>query len=327
MTVFGGNVLGKSVMVPGLGEFGYFSVGSILHSRGIEHFFQPEGAASRIDGSVRFSAYVDPDGDLKWKFDHAEGPHSRKRAYDAPPLTEETQIDFPSDVAAEMRRLTETLHERQPGLWYHQAVSAIDIELKEFEKAEAEHVRFIRIFTGLLANPELPKSHFDEAPPGSHSVGTFRPATDAEREESREFWRKGIAEREDTLTKLRADTADRIALLTRLREAMNKWSRTKAGRDSGADPIDFYREAIPASAPLQEMPMNKYLIEYGSDNQLATFEASAPEGAIKECLEWLDGEAGPDPINSVSLCIQINLSDAELAGGAEQRLMTETFVG
>lgn len=174
MTVFGGNVLGKSVTVPGLGEFGYFSVGSILHSRGIEHFFQPEGAASRIDGTVRFSAYVDLDGDLKWKFDHAEGPNSRERAYDAPPLTEETQIDFPSEVVAEMRRLTETLHEREPGLWYHQVISAIDIEIKEFEKRKRNMSALSASSQDCSPIPNFPKAispkRLPDHIPSGHSV-------------------------------------------------------------------------------------------------------------------------------------------------------------
>src|SRR3546814_11553301 len=66
------------------------------------------------DLHVRFSTFIDEDGRIAWRFVYATGPISRKRDWREPRLDEETQIDFPPVVIAEMRRISEKLYERDP---------------------------------------------------------------------------------------------------------------------------------------------------------------------------------------------------------------------
>src|SRR3546814_19764999 len=72
------------------------------------------------------------------------GPISRKRDWREPRLDEETQIDFPPVVIAEMRRISEKLYERDPVAWFFQTIGALDMELDSRLRKEDDLVRTIQ---------------------------------------------------------------------------------------------------------------------------------------------------------------------------------------
>src|SRR3546814_13017657 len=88
------------------------------------------------------------------------GPISRKRDWREPRLDEETQIDFPPVVIAEMRRISEKLYERDPVAWFFQTIGALDMELDSRLRKDDDLVRTIQHLTDMLGKPPEPHQHF-----------------------------------------------------------------------------------------------------------------------------------------------------------------------
>lgn len=233
----------KHTLAPGLGKIYSHAVGSTSGSTGFDHYFLPEGADKPIIGTVRFSTYIAENGEVAWAFVSAEGPISRKRSWRDLALTEETQVDFPPAAIAEMRRISETLYERDPAEWFYQAIGALDHEINSLNDVENQLVRFIKNFTAFLANPNEPARIFVHTPLPRQEKGHFRVATPAERKARRDTWQKNLTRSKASLTKHRAEQSDRLALLKRLRSAMAKWTGS-AGSKKAANPFELYQAAL-----------------------------------------------------------------------------------
>src|SRR3546814_4144872 len=175
----------KHTVLPGVGTIHSHSVGNTSHTTGFDHYFLPEGAEKEIPGHVRFSTFIDEDGRIAWRFVYATGPISRKRDWREPRLDEETQIDFPPVVIAEMRRISEKLYERDPVAWFFQTIGALDMELDSRLRKEDDLVRTIQHLTEMLGKPHEPKQHFVTAEECGLKKGFHRTATPEEREARR----------------------------------------------------------------------------------------------------------------------------------------------
>ena len=233
----------KHVILAGLGTIHSHSVGSTAYTTGHDHYFLAEGAEKPVAGSVRFAAKVGETGEIEWRFVHATGANSRKRDWREPALTEDTQVDFPAAVVAEMRRLSETLHEREPTSWMFHAHGAVDMELRERIGKEDELERSIVILGNLLANPAEPTKHFVPAAESDTGKGFFRPATADETAATRAMWTERREKAFTKLAALKAEQADRIALLKRLGKALSTWAHQKTDRGSV---YKMYQAAIAA---------------------------------------------------------------------------------
>src|SRR3546814_7021671 len=168
----------KHTVLPGVGTIHSHSVGSTAHPPGFEHYSLPQGAEKEIPRHVRFSTFIDEDGRIAWRFVYATGPISRKRDWREPRLDEETQIDFPPVVIAEMRRISEKLYERDPVAWFFQTIGALDMELDSRLRKEDDLVRTIQHLTEMLGKPHEPKQHFVTAEECGLKKGFHRTATD-----------------------------------------------------------------------------------------------------------------------------------------------------
>ena len=230
-------------VMPGIGKIHTHSVGNTSYTTGLDHYFLAEGAEKPVTGSVRFSAFVDDAGEIAWRFVHAEGPEARKRGWKEPRLTEATQVDFPAEAIVEMRRLSETLQERDQTGWFFHALGAVDMELRDRVGKQDEIARAIQTLEGLLAKPNEPVNHFVSAAEAGADKGFHRPATPEEKAARRADWTARLANRRVALADLAIEQDDRVALLTRLRTTLRDWSGRKAPRTS---PYDLYRQAIAA---------------------------------------------------------------------------------
>lgn len=237
----------KHTVLPGVGTIHSHGVGSCAHTTGFDHYFLPEGAEKQIAGNVRFSTFIEEDGSLAWRFVHAIGPISRKRDWREPRLDEETQLDYPPAVLAEMRRLSETLHERDPVAWFFQTIGALDMELDSRLRKEDDLVRTVQHLTELLANPQEPTKHFVSAEECGLDKGFFRTASPEEREARRDLWRTNLSRAQTRLTALRSNQGERVALLRRLRSSMTGWSK-RTGANKSANPFDIYQAALVVTA-------------------------------------------------------------------------------
>lgn len=230
-------------VMPGVGKIHTHSVGNTSYTTGLDHYFLAEGAEKRVAGSVRFSAFVDETGRIAWRFVHVEGPEARRIGWKGPRPTEQTQTDFPAAAIAEMRRLCETLQERDQTGWFFHALGAVDMELRDRVGKQDEIQRAVDTLARLLADPNEPKKHFVTAEQAGADKGFHRPATTEEKTERRADWTGRLANRRAALAVLTAEQADRVALLTRLRDTLRDWSGRKAPRTS---PYDLYARAIAA---------------------------------------------------------------------------------
>ena len=236
----------KHTVIPGVGTVHSQSVGSCNYTTGIDHRFLPEGADKEISGHVRFSAYVAESGKLEWRFVSATGPKSRKRDWQAPKLSEDTQVDYLPEVIAEMRRLSETLYERDPTGWFFHAVGAIEMELNEYHRKEQDSEVAIAHLTKCLANPAEPKQHFVSAKECGGEKGYCRSATDEERQARRKLWQERIDHHRNRLSSLHSEEGERIALLKRLRQSLTNWSEARSNSQDKPCPLSFYEAAISA---------------------------------------------------------------------------------
>jgi hypothetical protein len=233
----------KHTELPGFGTIYSHSVGSTSRSTGFDHYFLPAGAEKEIAGSVRFAVHIEADGKLAWRFMFAEGPNSRARSWRETALTEATQIDFPPEVIAEMRRISETLYERDPVAWFYQAIGEVEGERGSLLYEEEDLVRRVGYIIDLLADPAHPTKYFVPAYAAENKEAHFRPTTPAEHQAGRTELEKKLLDRQNKLTELRSKNASRIALLTRLRDALKEWA-ARRGKEKSKSPMDFYMSAI-----------------------------------------------------------------------------------
>lgn len=242
MTYFSPIYRDKHVILPGLGTIHSHSVGSTAYTTGHDHYFLAEGAEKPVSGAVRFAAAVGDDGEIEWRFVMATGPNQRKRHWKDPVITEDTQTDFPAKVIAEMRRLTETMHEREQTSWFFHAHGAVDMELRRREDEEAKLSRSIEILTDLLSNASEPKKHFVPAAESDTGKGYYRDATTDETIAHRALWAKRLDSATTKLATLKSEQTDRIALLKRVGKALSNWAHQK--KNSRLSAYEVYQAAI-----------------------------------------------------------------------------------
>lgn len=235
---------GRIADFPGLGRVHGQSVGSCRHTLGMDMTFMPEGAEDASRGVVRFSAYVDEDGGLRWRFVSATGAATRD--WRLPPVTEHDQPYFSHDAMAAMRRAAEAVHDRSRIEWYAHATSAIDIELDGLLAERDDLERLKANLSSFLSDPSKPAEHFVPKAQDPDGKGFFRPATDGERSDRREAWRRRLAAAEAGLASFDAGKAARAALLERLRASMRGWTQ------KGASPRDLYEAALRSEARASE---------------------------------------------------------------------------
>lgn len=236
-----------NLAIPGFGTLEGHSVGTCNHTTGYDHYFLPEGAEKRISGHVRFSAEIDSNGEVAWRFVYATGPNDRKRPWGAEPFTEDNQLDYPAEVIAAMRHYMETLHERDPFAWFHHVVGAIDMERDTLRGAESRCTNSIQTLTELLAKPHEPQTHFVSAEEAGQPKGYFRPATCAEREARRNLWRENKSAHENRLARLRAANGERLEMLDRIRAALFTWAENRR-KNERLCPLNACRSAITVPA-------------------------------------------------------------------------------
>jgi hypothetical protein len=230
-------------VLPGIGRIHTHGVGNTRYTTGLDHYFLAEGAEKPVTGSVRFSAYVSEEGQIAWRFVHADGPMLRARHWKDPRITEDTQVDFPAEVVAEMRRLSETLQERDQTAWFFHALAAVDMELRGRTDKQADLARTISLLDGLLAKQSEPAQHFVSAEEAGTDKGYHRLATPEEKTARRLDWATRLAAKRDELETLTASQADRVAMLKRLYETLHDWSGQRSPK---ASPYDLYAQAIAA---------------------------------------------------------------------------------
>ena len=230
-------------VLPGIGRIHTHGVGNTRHTTGLDHYFLAEGAEKPVVGSVRFSAHVSETGGIAWRFVHADGPMARKRHWNDPRVTEETQADFPAEVVAEMRRLSETLQKRDQTAWFFHALAAVDIELRGRTDKQADIARTISLLEGLLAKQSEPVKHFVSAEEAGTDKGHHRLATPEEKAARRLDWATRLAAKRIELETLTASQADRVAMLKRLYETLHDWSGRRAPK---ANPYDLYAQSMAA---------------------------------------------------------------------------------
>lgn len=216
--------------LPGIGTIHTHSVGSTAHTTGIDHYFKAEGADRAITGSVRYAATIAEDGSVAWILAHVHGPSSRRRDWKLPRLTEETQEDFPAEVVSEMRRLSETLEERDPTDWFFHALGAVEMELDRLTARRQESERTIEHLGGLLADASEPRSHFVSAAEAGAPKGHFRIATPEERAERRALWERNLAKARAAIARFDEEKGARVAMLRRMRAALRTWSSSTKPR-------------------------------------------------------------------------------------------------
>lgn len=226
----------RIVTFPGIGRVYGHSVGSCSHTTGFDLFFKAEGADEATRGMVRFVARVAEDGTLVWVFDQASGGTTRD--WRLPKITELEQPYFPPEAMAAMRKVAETLGERDQTAWFFQTIGAIDIELNGLLYERGRLVDTDVHLTGLLEDPSLPKDEF--VPKTETEKGFFRPATDEERAARRTTWQANIERSRRKLAAFDAEKGERIVLLKRLRRSMDGFSKRKDGRTV----MDLYAAAI-----------------------------------------------------------------------------------
>jgi hypothetical protein len=213
-------------------------VGSLSHS------FLAEGADKSVAGSVVLGVRIADDGSTHWVVETIDGPDARKRHYDAKP-TENDQADFPAEAVAEMRRLSETLEERDPTGWFFDVLQRAERELELVDRARKDLVRTIEHMDELLGDPSQPRQHYVSKAESGLGKGFHRDATDAERAERRAWWER---QREKARTGLAAhdrDIGPRTEMLKVVRSSLRSWSGDK-GPTRRRPPSQVMAEALDA---------------------------------------------------------------------------------
>lgn len=234
----------RVVTVPGVGRIYGYAVGSCSHTMGFDMCFMAEGADEATRGTVRFSAFVDDDGSLQWRFGGMT--QSMTRDWKLPPVTEHDQPYYPAEAMVAMRRMVETMGERDAFGWYAQTQSAIDIELNGLQRKFDLLVQSDTDLTRLLGDPDQPRQQYVPKKDDPDCKGFMRPATDEERASRRTAWTDNLARARTRLETLRAEKGTRLALLQRLSVSMRGFSRNKGG----PTPMELYALAIPEPTAL-----------------------------------------------------------------------------
>lgn len=226
MSYFGSIYADKNQVIPGLGTIHSHCVGSTAHTTGHDHYFLADGAEKPVAGSVRFSAFITEDGEIAWRFVHATGPIGRKRHYPLKPFGEHEQQDFPAQAVAEMRRISENLHETDPNAWFFSALGAFSMEIEELEHKLKMLDQSIHHLGVLLAKPQEPENVFVPSDEG-RGKGFYRPATDEERAERRALWGQRVESASAKRDLFLAEKAPRLEMLRQKREALRAWSHQR----------------------------------------------------------------------------------------------------
>lgn len=226
MSYFGSIYADKNQVIPGVGTIHSHCVGSTAHTTGHDHYFLADGAEKPVMGSVRFSAFITEDGNVAWRFVHATGPVNRKRYYPLKPFGEHEQQDFPSQAIAEMRRISESLHETDRNAWFFSALGAFSMEIEELERKLEMLEQTITHLGALLAKPQEPQTVFVPSIEAG-GKGSHRPASDEERAERRALWSQRVESASTKRDIFLAQKAPRLEMLRRKREGLRTWAHQR----------------------------------------------------------------------------------------------------
>lgn len=221
-------MMGKNeTVLNGFGTIRTESVGNTSHTTGLFHSYHPAGAEMKARGHVAFSAKIDEKGELVWHFDDS---NTRARSVPAAERGSEADgiPDHPKEVLAEMRRISETLEERDQNGYFFQALGALQMESNGLERAISAQHDTIRHLGKLLADPREPKEHWISAQEAGAPKGHHRPTTPEERARSREGWSDSVARAEARLVAMGPKEIARKAMLDAMVSGLREWSRTRA---------------------------------------------------------------------------------------------------
>lgn len=221
-------------VVAGHGHVYSQTVGNTRHTTGIDYAFLPEGARELSQGHVRFSAFVSEDGSIQWRYEHANGPETRKlkRDFREPALGEQDQVEFPAAVVAGMRAAVESLHDQRTNAWFFSALGAVEMELDQRVRRQQDLERSITNYQNFLADVTAPSTTFVPAETAGTEKGYHRPATAEETAERRAMWQRNLDRDAIRLSTLHVEQDQRVALLQRLRAALRDWSHSRSPRTS-----------------------------------------------------------------------------------------------
>jgi len=210
-------------VVPGVGT---------IHTQGVadayldwqEHTFLAEGADAPVAGRILFGLRIADDGSTHWVMDEVNGPATRRLHWSEPKPTERDQADFPPEAVAEMRRLSETLEERDPTGWFFAVHNRAGDELRRLKRERTRLTDGILHIGKLLADPSEPSQHFVTKAQCGRDKGFFRAATDEERAERRAAWKRGLDRDRVNLETHDREKGARTAMLGVIRSALSVWS-------------------------------------------------------------------------------------------------------
>jgi hypothetical protein len=216
----------NETVLNGFGTIRTESVGSTSYTTGLFHTYHPAGADSKAPGHVAFSAKIDEKGELLWRFDDS---NTRARSVPADERGSETDgiPDHPKEVLAEMRRISETLEQRDPNAYFFQALGALEMESNGLWRAISAQHDTIRHLGKLLGDPREPKEHWVSAQEAGAAKGHHRPTTPEERARSREGWSDSVTKAEARLVAMAPKEIARKAMLDAMVSGLREWSRTR----------------------------------------------------------------------------------------------------
>lgn len=211
-------------VLEGFGTIFSQSVGSTAHTTAIHHAYIPEGADRAVRGHVSFSSMIDEKGDVAWRYSGSSGKEQDARSWREPKITEADVPDFPREVVAEMRRLSETFEQRDPVHFMFHALGAVEMEAEKLKRRIEDPRGTIAHLTDALRDPAAPRKHFVSAEEAGAEKGHHRESTPEEREERRGKWRESIERAERKLEGMRDVEIPRHAMLTDMSRALREWS-------------------------------------------------------------------------------------------------------
>lgn len=139
-------------------------------------------------------------------------------------MTEDAIPDFPKEVVAEMRRLSETFEQRDPVHFMFHALGAVEMEAERLKRRIEDPKATIAHLTDALRDPAAPRKHFVSAEEAGAEKGHHRESTPEEREERRGKWRETIGRAELKLEGMRDVEIPRHAMLSDMSRALRAWS-------------------------------------------------------------------------------------------------------
>jgi hypothetical protein len=218
-------------VLEGFGTIFSQSVGSTAHATAIHHAYIPEGADRSVRGHVSFSAAIDEKGDVAWRYSGSSGKEQDARSWKEPKVTEADVPDFPKEVVAEMRRLSETFEQRDPVHFMFHALGAVEMEAERLKRRIEDPKGTISHLSDALRDPAAPRKHFVSAEEAGAEKGHHRDSTLEEREERRGKWRESIERAEQKLEGMKDMEILRHAMLVDMSRALRDWSNVpRTGR-------------------------------------------------------------------------------------------------